>query len=342
MAAVGWRGVRMLAQQIPGVNILRAGLIVEMPTGGWVQVRSADDPQSLRGEGLDLAVFDECGFTREEAWGEAIRPALSDRQGGALFISTPKGHNWFWRLWANAMAGADGWAAWQFPTIDNPFIAPSEIEDAREHLPDRIFRQEYLAEFIDDAGGVFRGVMAAATATPLDEGVRGFRYTMGVDWGKYNDFTVLTVIDAQDRELVAFDRFREIDYQFQLKRLREMVARFSPDMIVVERNAMGEPLVEQLQRQNLPIQPFTTTNQSKTEAIEALSLAIERGDLKLLNEPELISELQGFEAQRLPSGMLRYGAPEGMHDDCVISLALAWHGIVGIPRYGPPKVARYA
>ena len=202
--------------------------------------------------------------------------------------------------------------------------------------------RKYLAEFIDDAGGVFRGVMAAATAAAQDGAQKAHNYTMGVDWGKHNDFTVLTVCDAVTREAVAIDRFREIDYQFQLGRLQTMASRFKPELIVVERNAMGEPLVEQLQRMDLPIQPFTTTNASKTEAIEALALAIEKGDLKILNDPQLVTELQGFEAQRLPSGMLRYGAPEGMHDDCVISLALAWHGIVGVPRYKPPEIVRYA
>ena len=86
MAMVGWRAVYRLGRQIPGANIRRGDLLVEMPGGGSVQVRSADDPQSLRGEGLTLAVLDECAFMSEEAWTEALRPALSDRRGGALFI----------------------------------------------------------------------------------------------------------------------------------------------------------------------------------------------------------------------------------------------------------------
>jgi hypothetical protein len=87
---------------------------------------------------------------------------------------------------------------------------------------------------------------------------------------------------------------------------------------------MGEPLIEQLQRQGLPVQPFITTNATKAAAIDALSLAFERGELTILSDPVLVGELQAYEAQRLPSGMLRYTAPEGMHDDTVISLALAW------------------
>ncbi len=139
MAAVGWRLVRQLGQQVPGAQIKQADQMVLMPNGGTVQVRSADDPQSLRGEGLDFVVMDECAFIQEAAWTEALRPALSDRLGRALFISTPKGRNWFWRAWSRGQEGGHEWASWRFPTASNPFIAASEIEAARESLPERVF-----------------------------------------------------------------------------------------------------------------------------------------------------------------------------------------------------------
>ena len=94
---------------------------------------------------------------------------------------------------------------------------------------------------------------------------------------------------------------------------------------------MGEPLIEQLQQDGLPVTPFVTTNATKAAAIEALSLAFERGEIEILNDPALIGELQAYEAKRLPSGLLRYGAPEGMHDDCVMALALAWQAVVSTP-----------
>jgi hypothetical protein len=302
-------------------------------------VRSADNPDSLRGEGLDFVALDECAFTKEEAWSEALRPALSDRQGKALFISTPKGRNWFWRLWTLGNSGDDdGWQSWRFPTGDNPYIPPEEIESARASLPDRVFRQEYLAEFIEDAGSVFRGVVAAATATAQDgratvitdsgeEEDAKHDYAFGVDWGKHRDFTVIAVLDTTDNQLVALDRFNQIDYTVQVGRLKALAERFRPSQIVAERNSMGEPLIEQLQRDGLPVQPFTTTNASKAEAVDALALAFERSDIAILPDPVLIGELQAFEARRLPSGMLRYEAPSGMHDDTVMALALAWQAV---------------
>jgi len=329
MASIGWRLIKRLAQQLPGVEVRLVDRMVTMPNGGTVQVKSADNPDHLRGEGLDLVVLDECAFVKESAWSEALRPALSDRQGRAIFISTPKGRNWFWRLWQRGTDEGDlEWQAWRFPTADNPFIPETEIEAARLGLPERIFQQEYLAEFIEDAGGIFRKVMAAATSEPGDWDV-AHSFVIGVDWAKHQDYTVISVLNATLRRQVYLDRMSQIDYTLQVDRLRALCEKYRPDLVVAERNAMGEPLIEQLQRQGLPVQPFTTTNASKAQAIDALALAFERGDLQILPDPVQIGELQGYEAQRLPSGMLRYSAPEGMHDDTVIALALAWHGIVG-------------
>jgi len=326
LSEVGWRPLRRIGAKI-GAEIRKADRQLNLANGGSVTVRSADNPESLVGEGLDFVVMDECSLTQERAWFESLRPALSDRQGRALFIGTPKGRNWFWRIWQRGAQGEPGWMAWQFPTSSNPYIPAGEIEAARHDLPDRIFRQEYLAEFMDDAGGVFRRVMDAATANPQKSRNEGHEYVMGVDWGKLSDFTVLVVLDTTTGEVVYLDRFNQIDYQVQLGRLEAAFIKFEPVQIIAESNAMGEPLIEQLFYQGYPVQPFQTTNASKADMINALSLAFEKGEIKIPNDPVLIGELQAFEATRLPSGLIRYAAPEGMHDDTVIALGLAWQGV---------------
>lgn len=331
IASIGWRAIKNLSRQIPGTEKSETDRRVTFPTGGWVQVRSADNPDSLRGEGLDLVVLDECAFIREEAWTASLRPTLSDRQGNALFISTPKGRNWFWRAWLRGQQGEEGWQSWWFPTESNPYIDKDEIEEARRTLPDLYFRQEYMAEFIEDAGAVFRRVVDAATATELDGPEDGHQYVFGVDWAKSGDFTAITVMDIDEKRLVAMDRFNQIDYEVQMGRLVALYERWRPDVVVAEVNAMGEPLVERLERMDWPVLRFTTTSAKKTLAIDALALAFERGDIKILNDPVLIGELQAFEMERLPSGKFRYSAPEGMHDDCVMALALAWHGCERAP-----------
>lgn len=219
----------------------------------------------------------------------------------------------------------------------NPAIDPAEVDEARRSLPERIFAQEYLAEFLEDGGGVFRRVSAAVDsslpadpATARDAG-DGRAYVIGVDWGRHNDFTVLTVLDAKDRAVVAVDRFTDIAYEVQMQRLKALYARFPRAQILAESNSMGGPLIEALKRMSLPVRQFQTTSASKAEAVESLALAFETGAIRIPPVPWLINELMAFDQERLASGAMRYAAPRGGHDDGVMSLAIAWSGLAVRP-----------
>jgi len=301
--------------------------LVILPGGGAIQVRSGHEPDALRGAGLDLAVLDEAAFMPEEVWTGAIRPALSDRRGRALFLSTPNGLNWFYRLY---LLGLDplqpDWASFRHPTRDNPLIAPEEIDAARLELPDRWFRQEYEAEFVEDAGQVFRNIDAVCTGGP-GEPEPGGRYVCGIDWGRVDDYTAFAVFDVAGRRLVALERFRQIGWAMQRDRLRALSDRWRPGVIWAEANSIGSVNIEALQAHGLPVRPFQTTVQSKGPLIEALALAMERGEVTLLDDPVLRGELNAYMMERLPSGAYRYGAPPGMHDDTVIAVALGWMGV---------------
>jgi len=322
---VGWRPLRRIASKV-GAKVRLADKTIELGQGS-ISVRSADNPDSLRGEGLDLVVIDECAFIKEDAWTEALRPALADRLGKAIFITTPKGRNWFWRLWQLGSTGQNpDYQSWQFTSYDNPYIKASEIDAAKTTLPEMVFRQEFMAEFIEDSGAVFRRIMEASTSETQEVAVPGHSYIIGCDWGKHNDFTCLSVIDTTTKQQVYIDRFNQIDYRVQIGRLAAVCDRFNPVAIVAESNAMGEPIIEELYARGLPVQPFQTTNSSKARIIESLALAFEQSTLSILADPVQLSELQAYEMDRLPSGLMRYNAPAGLHDDTVMALAMAWHG----------------
>jgi len=323
---VGWRPLRQLARRIPGAEVKLVDRSVALPGGGFVAVRSADNPDSLRGEGLDFVVMDECAFMQREAWTEAIRPALSDRLGRALFISTPKGRNWFWEIYQRGVQGEEGWQAWTFPTAANPFIQASEIEAARRDLPEIIFRQEYLAEFVDDQGGVFRRVQEAAVLDPREPETNR-QYVAGVDVASSVDFTVVTVLDAETKEMVYLDRFNRVDYPVLIDRLESVYHRYNLTSMTVEANSIGRPVIDELVKRGLAIVAFTTTSATKQAVIQSLQAAFENAQIKVLNNPVLIGELLSFESKRAPSGSFTYSAPDGMHDDCVMSLAIAWNAI---------------
>ena len=348
-----WRDLKRILQPIT-TDKSEQQFRIEVNTGGVLECWSLDNPDAPRGRKYKRVVIDEAAMVRSlgEAWQAVIEPTLLDLLGDAWFLSTPKGANFFKTIfgWGQDPLRYPEWKSWQMPTTANTTIPHlvEEVEKRRLTLPERIFRQEYLAEFVDDAGGVFRQVTEAAVipatdgwpayAAEVQESDSGeailvprpipddHQYVIGIDWGKINDFTVLAVIDATTKELVALDRFNQIDYTLQKKRLRVLAARFNTRTLVPERNSIGEPLIEELKANGFKVHPFTTTNASKAEIIDELTLAFEKQELKILDIPVLVDELQGYEAERLPSGLLRYSAPENFHDDCVMSLALAWHG----------------
>lgn len=323
---VGWRPLRQIARKIPNAEVKLVDRTVTLPGGGFVAVRSADNPDSLRGEGLDFVVMDECAFMQREAWTEAIRPALSDRLGKALFISTPKGRNWFWENYQRGINGEEGWASWTFPTSTNPFIDKGEIEAAKRDLPEIIFRQEYLAEFVDSDGGVFRRVQEAATLEPQAPQA-GRQYIAGVDVASSVDYTVVSVMDVEAREQVFMDRFNRVDYPVLIDRLDAIYKRYHLTSMVVESNSIGRPVIDELVARGLNIVPFTTTSATKQGIIQSLQSAFENGQIKVLNDAVLIGELLSYEAKRNASGSFAYSAPDGMHDDTVMSLAIAWNGM---------------
>ena len=354
---IGWGETRHGVGDV--ATFTQQRMIAEFPGGGAIIYRSLDNPDNARGHTADGAVIDEVGDVKAAAWYEVIRPMLIDTGGWLWAIGTPNGHNWFWVEHGNAADREDS-ISWQAPTLgvaiedgkltrkphplENPEIPFSEIEQVWRTVPARTFEQEILAEFVEEAGGVFRKVRQAATATPQngratttsdtgEEKDAGHQYVFGVDWGKHHDFTVIVVIDSTTNEVAYFDRFNMIDYTVQVGRLNALAERFKPQQIVAESNSMGDPLIEQLQRDGLPVQPFKTTAASKPLVIDGLALAFEREELKILDDRVLIGELEAYEMQKLPGGNLRFSAPEGMHDDTVIALALAWDSVSNRPRF---------
>ena len=324
MSEVGWRPLRRMGGKI-GAEIRKVDRQVLLPNGGEVTVRSADNPDTLRGEGLDFVVLDECAFIPEAAWTEALRPALSDREGGAIFISTPKRRNWFFRLWQSGLSsnGSGMWASWQFPTISNPHINPDEIEAARKTLPVDIYRQEYLAEFLEGEGAVFRNIMACMGAPDPSGDHRGHQIVAGVDWAKQSDFTAISIGCRDCKMEIARDRFNQIDYAFQRKRLAQLCRRYNVQRIMIELNSIGEPNFEELQRSGLPVMGFQTTATTKPPLIENLALALQAAEWQFQADPVWTGELEAYEMKVNPvTNRTTYSAPQGLHDDTVVARAL--------------------
>ena len=155
MALEGWKTIRQLASEY-GMEVKESEKTIYTKTNGFVTVRTADNPDRLRGAGLDYIVLDECAYIKEQTWKEVLRPTLTDRKGGALFISTPAGmNNWFYKIYDEA-EGKDEWERWVYPSQANPIIDIKELEIAKQEIGSYLFSQEYDAQFVELTGGLLK------------------------------------------------------------------------------------------------------------------------------------------------------------------------------------------
>ena len=150
---------KKLKQKLQSLNWIEkhneTELTIRLVNGSTVSLKGADNYDSLRGVGLDFIVLDEFADIDPDAWYETLRPTLSDKQGRALFIGTPKGiGNWSYELYQNSLNNED-WQSFQYTTIDGGRVKPEEIESAQRDLDERTFRQEYLATFETYAGRIY-------------------------------------------------------------------------------------------------------------------------------------------------------------------------------------------
>jgi len=302
---------------------------IELITGGVFEFWSLDNPQAGRGRKYKRVIIDEAAFVPHllDIWNYAIRPTLADMEGDAWVFSTPKGRNGFYAMWMLTLNDSE-WKGWQMPSTVNPNLPVKELEALRATMPERVYRQEILAEFIDDAGGVFRRVMEAATAAPLDKAEPGKHYVAGVDVATEVDFTAVIVMDAVTKEMVHIDRFNRVDFPTLENRLAAVYDRFKPSPMIIESNSIGLSVIDHMRQKGITVQEFVTTAVTKTEIIQNLQAAFEHDAIKILPDNVLVNELQAYEGQRMTT-YYKYGAPDGMHDDTVMALALCWYGVNG-------------
>lgn len=288
---------------------------IEIVNGGVLRVASTDDPTSIRGSGWDGAVLDEAAFMIPEAWREVIRPSLADRQGWALFISTPNGYNWFKDLFDQANADT-GWERWQRPTSDNPLIPQAELDEARLDMGERSFAQEHGAQFVDVQGAEFSGAYFLDSIWFDDWPTTLMHKAVALDPSKgkseksdYSAFVMLGMgYDGKlyvDADIQRRDVWRIADDGIDL------FQRWGPQAFGVEVNQFQEVLAGVMAERArtrgimLPLVPITNTENKRTRIRATLTPFLARGDFKFK---------RGSRGARLLVEQLR-GFPLGQHDD---------------------------
>lgn len=299
-----------------------------------IELKGCDKEDSLVGVGLRSLRVDEAALIKPTVWQTVLRPMLADYQAPATFYSTPRGRNWLYDLYMRGQSiDQINWKSWRQPTEVNKFIKAEELLEAKKDMSERLYKQEFGAEFLDDETGVFKRVRACIVGE-LKKPVLGRYYVIGIDLAKSVDFTVLTVIDSVTREVVYHERFQQLEWREQKLRIQHVALAYNNALCVIDSTGVGDPIVEDLSLAGLSIyyengKPgYKFSNESKTKLIEQLAIAIEQRQVTFPAQlTTLIDELMNYEYVLTENNRIKYSAPEGKHDDCVISLALAVWGI---------------
>jgi len=286
---------------------------------------SADNADPIRGYGFTGVVIDDAPYISKATWDLVIAPTLTDKIGWAALVGTPKGRNWFFDKHSSAgTKGHEDWEAFTFPTSENPYITRKELARLQSNLPANVWRQEYMAEFLEDSAGVFTGIEDCLT----DNGCHcDGPFVHGLDLAKHQDFTVQIVVCTQCRRGRAIERYNKLDWPTQKGKIRLLAEAF-PGVIQVDATGVGDPIYDDLLAYGLAIAPVRFTAPVKKGLIEGLMISIEQCRIRWPAAWGVVTdELKRYEYAMSPNGHITYNAPEGYHDDCVIALALANHGL---------------
>lgn len=206
---VGWKEFKELSENIKPIikSLNETRMEVTFINGSTMTFKGADNEAALRGRGLTYLIIDEAAFVDEDIWVKVLRPALTDRKGKAILISTPNGKNWFYEAYVRATR-KDGvlWSAYHWATPLNPLISEAELLDAAQDMDELAFRQEFLAEFITREGMVYAEFN---NDNIIDSGLpslHSFDIYLGMDFGFANPTAIcFMAIDHDNGNVTMFD-----------------------------------------------------------------------------------------------------------------------------------------
>lgn len=285
-------------------------------TGKTISFWTAEN-DNCRGLTFQAVIVDEACFVKDDIFTAAILPtvsvALSKGTGRLLLTSTPKTRNWFYDYFVKSMSDK---VSITFTSEEGGLLSADYLDMARKVTPAHIYRNEYLAEFVDSGDGIFDYTDCIENTTEVVGTVAA------LDIGIKNDATVLTVMNKE--RVISIYRWVGEDWTLLVNKINDTLRLHGKPQLYVETNGVGQVPYQMLRKLYGSANPWATTNKSKNDVINKLSADFQSKNIKIINDKQLITELDNFEYKYDPStSALKYGARNGFNDDCVMSLAIA-------------------
>lgn len=299
-------------------------LKIELVNGSIIQLVPANE-FSERGVGTNPigVVFSEYSLTDEKAW-TYLRPILLANKGWVIFNFTPRGLNHAYNILQIAKNNPNEWYSQILSVDDTVMITKEQIDsERREGMPEDLIQQEYYCKFIEGGANFFKrvdeNVWTDTSWQPKDLA----QFQIGVDLAKFHDYTVITKFDLSTFRALQQDRFNQMDYNLQKARIENAYLKSNNGRVIIDSTGVGEPVYDDLYARGLRVEPFRFNQKSRMDLLRNLQILLEQDRIKIPNDPILIAELKSMQYQLSPAGNLTVQVPDGLHDDCIMSLALA-------------------
>ena len=330
---------------------------LKLTNGSECFFHSADKEDTLRGSGLHGVVIDEAGSMKRVRVTEELLPSLIDYHGWLFGIGTPKGANWFDEYYQKGQDQKNTeYKSWMFSSYGNSkekggFINKEDIDFIASQLPEVTKRQEILGETLAGEGIVFRHIAdrIRGNIKPYNPGEQ---VVVGSDLAKHVDF-YCNIALRMNGDVVGYERYNKLDWPFMRHRSINFCQNYGNASLLIDSTGVGDPVYDEITREYMSVEGYKITNTTKKALIENLSIMLDNDEIHFPGDPEnkefttaepygldfptLKSELETYSYELTPTGAVTYGAPEGLHDDCVIALALAAWQLKNAP--GPIEVS---
>ena len=341
---IAWQYVKHYTSVIPGMKINESELFVEFPSqkSGWpgarIYIIGADHPDALRGIYLDGVVLDEYANIKRELWDEVLRPALSDREGWAVFIGTPAGQNQFFEMYQRAQR-EPAWYSCLYRVDETGVLPEEEIKDMKRDMTDMAIRQELYCDFSASASDIVIPidlVTASAARNITESEVSGAPVVLGVDVARFGDDA--TVITAR-KGLWCMNQhaFRRLDTMAVAYFVIDAIRQYDPDAVFIDVGAMGAGVVDRLRQLGYSVTEvnFGAESSDKRYANKRAEMYFNLRSWMtsggaIPNVPDLKSELSIVEYKFTPAGKIQLEPKEkvkekiGKSPDTADSLALTF------------------
>lgn len=319
----------------------RGNNIIDFSNGSRIYFKSGEQKDSLRGftvKNDGILAIDEAVFISNEVF-EILLPVVNKKKATVVMTSTPdRMSGMFFDLYTRGLANDDKITSLNWSRFIDQVYTPQELSFYKSIYSDRRYQTEILGEFVTSGGSVFQNLDSCIGLAPTT--YQGLYF--GIDWGTGNgkDYTVITAL-TDTKKMLFQKAFNDIPPVEQVNYIAKLIQDYKPRKVLVEKNSIGSIYYDQLRRVCPGILAFNTTNESKCRIVDQLASHLEKGQIQLLKDEELLTQLKGFEESSTKSGLRTYSCPQPLHDDRVMSLCFALEAIVsttGVYSLGSAKI----